>query len=179
MSASGAETLYVTDRLLLGLHQAADTSDAPFTTMESGTELEVLERTRQFARVRTPDGREGWAKLGFLVADKPARTVLAELRAENAALSEDRSALEARLERTAAELARIRSQLETADDERQQLAEVRAENNRYREVLARAASRVPLNLVLAGIAITLVLGFAGGYGWLDLRLRRRFGVRIH
>ena len=34
---AAAETGYVTDRLMLGLHEAADTSDRPFRSLESGT----------------------------------------------------------------------------------------------------------------------------------------------
>ena len=43
---AAAETGYVTDRLMLGLHQAADTSDRPFRSLESGTEFEILSRYR-------------------------------------------------------------------------------------------------------------------------------------
>ena len=37
---ASAETAYVTDILRLGFHQAEDTSDRPFRTLLSGTELE-------------------------------------------------------------------------------------------------------------------------------------------
>src|SRR5690606_14220547 len=81
-AAARAETLYVTDMLRLGLHRASDTSDSPFTTLVSGTALEVLERTTYYARVRTPDGTEGWVKATYLVAEPPARARLHELEAE-------------------------------------------------------------------------------------------------
>ena len=74
--AARAETVYITDNLRLGLHKLADTSDRPFRTLESGTELEVLERSRNYARVRVTDGTVGYVKSAYLVTDKPARLIL-------------------------------------------------------------------------------------------------------
>lgn len=59
---AAAETAYVTDNLRLGLHQAADTSDRAFRTLDSGQELEVLTRDRNYAHVALPDGVRGYVK---------------------------------------------------------------------------------------------------------------------
>src|SRR3970282_48196 len=75
---AAAETAYVTDILRLGLHRAEDTSDRPFDNLVSGTELEVLERVPNFARVRTAAGQEGWVKSAYLVGEKPAQARIAE-----------------------------------------------------------------------------------------------------
>ena len=69
-----AETAYVTDTLQLGLHRAADTSDRPFQSLNSGQALEVLSRTRYYAHVQLPDGTQGYVKAGFLVDEKPTPT---------------------------------------------------------------------------------------------------------
>ena len=58
--ASAQDTFYITDILQLGLHRAEDTSDSPFRNLVSGTEVTVIERIPNFARVRTADGDEGW-----------------------------------------------------------------------------------------------------------------------
>ena len=50
-----AETAYVTDNLRLGLHQAADTSDRSFRTLDSGQQIEILNRDRNYAHVQLPD----------------------------------------------------------------------------------------------------------------------------
>ena len=81
-AVAAAETAYVTDTLQLGLHRAADTSDRPFRSLDSGQELEILSRTTYYANVRLPDGTEGYVKAGFLVSDKPARLIVAETAAE-------------------------------------------------------------------------------------------------
>ena len=77
-----AETAYVTDNLRLGLHQAEDTSDRAFQTLESGQELEILSRTTNYAHVSLPDGTRGYVKAAYLVDEKPAKLIVAETQAE-------------------------------------------------------------------------------------------------
>ena len=77
-----AETAYVTDNLRLGLHQAADTSDRAFRTLDSGQELEILTRDRNYAHVSLPDGVQGYVKAAYLVDEKPAKLIVAETQAE-------------------------------------------------------------------------------------------------
>ena len=77
-----AETAYVTDTLSLGMHQAEDTSDRPFRSLDSGQQMEVLSRTLYYAHVQLPDGTRGYVKAGFLVDAKPAKLIVAETQAE-------------------------------------------------------------------------------------------------
>jgi len=79
---AAAETAYVTDNLRLGLHQAADTSDRAFRTLDSGQELEILTRDRNYAHVALPDGVQGYVKAAYLVDDKPAKLIVEETQAE-------------------------------------------------------------------------------------------------
>ncbi len=85
--AAVAETAYVTDNLRLGLHEAEDTSDRAFRSLESGQAMEILIRDRNYANVRLPDGTEGWVKNAYLVDDKPAKLIVAETQAERDALA--------------------------------------------------------------------------------------------
>ncbi len=48
-AAGVAETAYVTDILRLGLHRVEDTSDRAFRTLQSGQEMEILARDRNYA----------------------------------------------------------------------------------------------------------------------------------
>ena len=81
-----AQTVYVTDNLRLGLHEAEDTSGRPFRMLESGQEMEILSRDRNYANVRLPDATEGWVKNAYLVDEKPAKLIVAEITAERDAL---------------------------------------------------------------------------------------------
>ena len=86
LNAAG-ETGYVTDRLILGLHQAADTSDRAFRSLESGQEFEVLSRNRLYAHIQLPDGTQGYVKAAYIVSEKPARLIVSETQAEVERLS--------------------------------------------------------------------------------------------
>ncbi len=174
-----AETVYVTDILRLGQHQAQDTSDRAFRMLVSGTELEVLERVPNFARVRAPDGREGWVKSNYLVDEKPARLRVAELEAqavENdaklAAAEEDRQAAEQAYEQLRAEIAASENSSESVQAKLLQLTE---ENDRYRSRLDSFRGSVPLSWVAVALLVMLGAGFLAGLWWIDFQSRRRHG----
>ncbi|HEX7081109.1 MAG TPA: TIGR04211 family SH3 domain-containing protein [Gammaproteobacteria bacterium] len=174
-----AETVYVTDILQLGIHHAPDTSDKPFDVLVSGTPLEVLERSGFYARVRTPDGREGWVKSGYVVTEKPARRRLAELEAEldrlRLQLAEAEAArelAEQASERLDADLAGRKASLEEMEAS---LARLAQQNEEYEARFDRYRLSLPLPWVAGALALTLVGGFAGGWCGLDALIRRRHG----
>lgn len=174
-----AETVYVTDILRLGQHQAQDTSDRAFRMLVSGTELEVLERVPNFARVRAPDGREGWVKSNYLVDEKPARLRVTELEAqvvENdaklAAAEEARQAAEQAYEKLRAEIAASENSSESVQAKLLQLTE---ENDRYRSRLDSFRGSVPLSWVAVALLVMLGAGFLAGLWWIDFQSRRRHG----
>jgi SH3 domain protein len=181
---AGAETAYVTDMLRLGIHNAADTSDRPFDNLVSGTELEVLERAPNYARVRTPGGQEGWVKSAYIVAEKPAQARIAEAEAEIGRL---RTALDAaqdahdEAETTADALSRQVAASAGSDEAiRDTLERLKRENTGYAEQLDVYRGALPLAWVVPAILVTLVAGFAAGWWWLDSSIRRRHGgFRIH
>ena len=80
-----AETLYVTDRILLGVHQEAAEASVVITTIPSGTAVDVLERSDDFIKIKLADGTQGWVSGGYL---KPAKPAAAELDAAYAQLKQ-------------------------------------------------------------------------------------------
>ena len=58
--ASAAETAYVIDKLLVGVHRERDLNSSIIKVLPTGTALEVLERREQLARVKDAEGTEGW-----------------------------------------------------------------------------------------------------------------------
>ena len=179
--ASGAlaETVYVTDILRLGIHEASDTTDRPFDSLVSGAPLEVLERTPNFARVRTAEGREGWVKSAYLVAEKPAQARVQELDAELAALREEAAA--ARAARASAEQEAQRLGMRAAADTssaeaiKDTLARLQSDNESYEARLETYRGSLPLPWVAAALIVAIGAGFAGGLWWLDALIRRRHG----
>jgi|SRR5688572_23340210 len=179
VSFASAETVYVTDSLRLGLHAASDTSDRPFENLVSGTAVEVLERNPNYARVRLADGREGWVKATFLVAEKPAAARVLELETEIGGF--EHAAVAAKAAQTTAEqaLAHLRSELQattgSAESIQETIARLERENRAHVERLEAYRYTLPLVWVLPAILVTLVAGFLVGLWWLDSFIRRRHG----
>lgn len=176
---AAAETAYVTDQLRLGLHQAADTSDRSFRTLESGQELEILSRDRNYARVRLPDGTVGHVKAAYLVTEKPAALIVAEARAEAERLQGELEEAMRRFAGPAATIAALEQQatehLAELEESRNRIAELGEQNERFAERQASYQYSLPLSWVGGALGVSLLAGFLGGLWWLDYRSRRRHG----
>lgn len=176
---AAAETAYVTDQLRLGLHQAADTGDRAFRTLESGQELEILSRDRNYARVRLPDGTVGYVKAAYLVTDKPAALIVAEARAEAERLREELEKAMRQFAGPASTIAALEQQvaehLAALEEGRRRIAELSAQNERYAARQERYRHSLPLAWVAGALGVCLLAGFLGGLWWLDYRSRRRHG----
>jgi SH3 domain protein len=70
------ETLYVTDRILLGVHQDAAENSMVIATIPSGTAVNVLEHSDDFIKIQLADGKQGWVSGGYLKPEKPATAEL-------------------------------------------------------------------------------------------------------
>jgi len=73
---ASAETLYVTDRILLGVHQQAVETSPVIETIPSGTAVTVIEKGDDFTQVQLADGKQGWVSSGYLKPQKPATAEL-------------------------------------------------------------------------------------------------------
>ena len=179
-----AETVYITDNLRLGLHQAADTSDRAFRMLESGQQLEIISRDRNYANVQLPDGTSGYVKAAYLVDEKPAKLIVAETAAE-------RDALAAELDETRRAFAGPAATIQGLKDEAASLYEklaaaesdietLTAENASIQGLKERYKGSLPLNWVGAAIGVCLIGGFLAGLWWVDHSSRKRHGgVRIY
>ncbi len=179
-----AETAYVTDTLQLGLHQAADTSDRPFRNLDSGQEMEVLSRTRYYANVQLPDGTQGFVKAGFLVADKPAKLIVAETQAEADRLARELEEARQAFAAPAATIDALKQQANDLqgrlDDSEARTAELSEENSGLRSRQSQYKHSMPMQWVTGAVGACLVGGFLLGLWWVDHRSRRRHGgIRIY
>jgi SH3 domain protein len=178
-AAGAQETMYVTDILQLGLHEAEDTSDAAFTNIVSGTEVTVLERAPNYAKVRTPDGEEGWVRSFYLMSEKPAQRRVAELEAHVSELEAELEAASA--ERDAAQsdaagrVASAELELATAEASRDTLGRLQQENSAYEARMELYRGAIPWPWVAAALVVALGAGFVAGWWWLDASIRRRYG----
>ena len=179
-----AQTAYVTDNLRLGLHKAADTSGRPFRMLESGQEMEILTRDRNYANVRLPDATEGWVKAAYLVDEKPAKLIVAEITAERdgliAELEQTRQAFAepaATIEALQSEATRINAELA---DAKSQIEALQAENQSIQGLKEQYRGSLPLSWVAVAIIVCLVAGILLGMWWVDRQSRMRHGgIRIY
>lgn len=181
---AAAETAYITDKLRLGLHQAEDTSDRAFRMLESGQELEIISRDRNYANVRLPDGARGYVKAAYLVDEKPARLIVAQTAAERdaliAELEETKRAFAgpaATIQGLKDEVADLTSKLTVADAE---ISGLKKENASIQGMKERYKGSLPLTWVAAAIGVCLIGGFLVGLWWFDRSSRKRHGgIRIY
>jgi len=179
-----AETAYVTDTLQLGMHQAEDTSDRPFRSLDSGQEMEVLSRTRYYAHVQLPDGTQGYVKAGFLVDAKPAKLIVEETRARADNLAQELEEARRAFAAPAATIDGLKQQaadLQTRLDQSEATATERGEENAsLRSRQSQYKNSMPLQWVASALGACLVGGFLFGLWWVDHRSRRRHGgIRIY
>lgn len=179
-----AETAYVTDNLRLGLHEAADTSDRAFRTLESGQELEVISRNQFYANVRLPDGTTGNVKVAYLVSDKPARLIVAETQAELDRVKGELERTKAAFAAPAATITSLEAQLEQSnksfEDSSAQIGNLTTELDELRGRQEQYKFSLPLTWVGGAMFVCLLAGFLTGLWWIDHRSRRRHGgIRIY
>jgi SH3 domain protein len=192
---AAAETRYVTDILQLSLYQEINSGGDLLRRLNSGTELELLETSGFYARVRTKDGVEGWTKAGFLITEKPARAQLEDLKAENAGLQAQVTASQQALEAAQGQiskttdkqgeaLAEMAQRLESAEKIAARVSLLEQENETLRQSQQQGPEPVlgdldkmtiPVKWGLIGCGIALLLGSAGGIALFDYRSRKRHG----
>lgn len=178
-SVAAEETMYVTDKLFLGLYANPDGGGDAVTTLVSGTPLQVLERNKYYSRVRTAQGAEGWVKSAYLVEEKPPRLLLTELQTQRDQFATQLESTKSALSQAQQAAAKSEAQLETLQAERTQqrdaVARLQEDNHALRRQLHTDTTQVPLAW-LVGVALgCLIVGAWSGYAWLDRRIRRRHG----
>lgn len=179
-----AEPAYVTDQLRLGVHAASDTSDRPFTNISSGDRVEITEENQYYARVTLPDGREGWVKKNYLLEDKPAVLLLAEIeKARDDAVAE-LATLKSSLADRESRVSEIEKEIVASEEktkaEQQELVELRAERLELLSKLDAYSFSVPGSLFFIAAGASLVAGFLVAWWWFDWRSRARHGgFRVH
>lgn len=185
-STANAEIRYVTDELQLALHEEINSQGKLLQRLDSGTQIELLETSGFYARVRTMDGVEGWTKAGFLITEKPAKAQLLDLQNANATLLEKLEARQQALETSQAELAKVMDsenkayaemaeRVETAEKAAATVERLQKENETYRQQLSRHEFQIPLQWGMIASGIALLLGIVTGIALFDYRSRRRHG----
>ncbi|MCG3203114.1 MAG: hypothetical protein NFCOHLIN_03033 [Gammaproteobacteria bacterium] len=141
-----AETVYVIDRLLVGVHSEESLESPIIKALPTGTPLEVLRRKGDLAQIKGPEGVTGWVDAVYLTKEQPAAMLLESLEAQNRELTEDLRTAQARIgeltaeDRAAAqpsESGKVAELAQQLDDARRQLE---AEHTRAGELQSKLAA---------------------------------------
>lgn len=85
---AAAESAYVIDKLLVGIHASKGTDSAILKVVPTGTRLDVIKREGDVAQVSEAGGATGWVDAAYLSSDPPSQLRVAELEKSKAALEE-------------------------------------------------------------------------------------------
>jgi len=106
-----AETMYVTDVLRITVREGNGLDYKIVDVLESGQEVEVISSGNEWAKVRLPNGKEGWMAGKYLTSQKPGSADLKKLQEKEAMLNSQNSALRTENNQLRDELKNISIQL--------------------------------------------------------------------
>jgi len=177
-AAAQAETVYVAERIRIGLRAEVVETSAVVKTVETGTPLEVIERFDKLVRVRDPQGTEGWIEARYLSPEPPARLQLTRLQEDLAKSRTQAAEAQAQLKKSQLALTeqaeKIKELEKNASD---RPAPVPVTVKAPPPVIPAAANTgFGFSYLWLGISFAMLgIGFAAGVRWLRESIRKRSG----
>ena len=179
-SSAQAETLYVAERLRIGLRAEVAETSPVVKTVETGTPLEVIDRLETFVHVRDPQGTAGWIEARYLSPEAPARLQLVKLQEDMTKSRKETAEAQAQLKKAQAAAA---EQVEKIKELEKAVVEKPA------TPLPATPAPVPppvgktskdagfiFSYLWLGISFAMLgIGFAAGVKWLRESIRKRSG----
>ncbi|HEY5682763.1 MAG TPA: TIGR04211 family SH3 domain-containing protein [Sulfuricaulis sp.] len=184
--AAQAETVYIAERIRIGLRAEIPETSAVVKTVDTGTPLEIIERFDKLTRVRDPQGAEGWVETRYLSSEPPTRLQYAKLQNELAASRSQVDDAQAKLKKAQATLAEQAVKIKELE---KNLAErpapapppvsppavpVAAKSPPVKPTTTDTGFR--FSYLWLGISFAMLgIGFAAGIRWLRESIRKRSG----
>lgn len=184
VSAARAETLYVAERMRIGLRADPTETGAVVKTVETGTPLELVERAENYVQVRDPQGAVGWTEARYLTPELPARSQLVKLQEDLARSRSQAAEAQAQLKKAQAAAA---EQAATIKKLEQEAADKPATPPPAPVPVAPPVVAPPVgktskdagfmfSYLWLGISFAMLgIGFAAGVKWLRESIRKRSG----
>jgi len=114
-----AETLYVTDQLVITVRRGKSAQHAIIKTVKTGTPLEVLESVEgePYVKVRLQSGEEGYALRQYLSSKTPKPVIIARLQKEVKQLQNKLEEVEGKRDQLADNLQTIQTETSSKEEE--------------------------------------------------------------
>lgn len=198
---AAAATVYVSEEIEITMRTGPATDRKIIAMLLSGSALEMVERGKDWSRVRLSDGREGWVLTRYLTTATPTAIKLEQLETRHAEVVEHNKILEQKvaelsaegratgseLDQNQAELNRIKAAYETLksestdflklkatyDNNVKELQEARQAAEKFEDERNRLANSQLIEGVLYGGGL-VVFGFI--VGWIMKRSRQQSGL---
>ncbi len=183
--AAAAETMYVVDKLRVGIYKDEELSGPPLNVVPTGTKLEVLERAEKKVKVVDPEGKTGWVDASYLMAEEPALLVAQKLKKEIEDLQQTLSSREIKLAQVRSQSSDTNTKNNSAS-EGAQLQQLLEENQALKQALeqewrlaprsmrARLQSMLRIDFLII-LTVLSAIAFLSGVYTMDYRQRKRHG----
>ena len=186
-----AETLYVGDTLRIGVRPEPSKNLPSISIIKTGASVEVLERNKSYAKVRTQSGVEGWVKSAYLTKNTPANNKLKiannKIKTLEQKLTELKNSGDKTTSKAQADLQATIQQLQI--EKNTMMKEIEAlkinpvtnieTNNKMKQEFAgidlAALNKDLLYIILGATFAVLILGFMVGVSWYKQQVTKRLG----
>lgn len=168
-----AETVYVSDTLRVGVRDEPGRGGPARSIVVSGMELEVLESSGDFLRIRTRSGEEGWVNSAYTTRQVPARLRVDQLEETIEELEGTIAEQESQLTESRNQQAALAQEIEKLERERNELRTQLREARQARQ--NGKTGGLHWGVWLSGVLGVFLLGFAIGAAW----YRRILVSRLH
>lgn len=121
VQAVNAATRYVTPSTEVVVRTGQGIDYKIIGMVKDGAAVDLLQESDAYAKVRLPDGREGWMLKRFLSADPPLSAVVASLRTENEKMKQREMEQTQQVDEILATLKKTESELASILTERNQI----------------------------------------------------------
>jgi len=111
-----AQNMYVTDSLKLTLRSGPGTEYKILAVIDSGQQVELIQRGDEWSVVKLPDGKEGHVLTRYLTTDAPSSVLLERLQIKHNNLVQQSSTLGEDHNRLKSENNRLQTALSTAEE---------------------------------------------------------------
>lgn len=167
-----AETVYINDNLFVGVRTEANSREEPLKVLKTGAKLTLLQKGKNFYRIRTEEGIEGWVNSLYVSSEPPAKIRIESLQSEydqaNKAVESAKLANEA-LQK---EQQQLKQQITTLEAENSQVV---TELKEMQETKDSLWTLYRDHIMSAGMLVLFILGIFLGIRWHKNYVAKRLG----
>lgn len=136
VSTVWAETLYISDQLVVSLREQPQNGSASITYLKTDTGVEVLEEAGEFIKARTKEGKVGYILKKYLTSSTPKTTIINNLQKERDRLAAKAGELKQQVDTTTSQIDKSQKELS------EQLAEARKEASALKDELTKSQAEL-------------------------------------